>query len=1070
VSASGSTFTSSVTNATSTPAISLTIPLASVTGTTAGLLSKADYDVFNAKQATLTAGSGISISSGTISATGITTSNLSNSAGITNGQLANSSLTLGTTSMSLGGTYSSVTGLGSLSTAALKVTAGNYTTTNAVLTNDGAGNAVWSSNGLYTLNGISAASQTFSTTTTATSTTPVFNSSGSVHTLNIPLASVSGTAAGLLSNTEYAAFNAKQGALTAGSGISILGGTISATGITSNNLSSSAGITNTQLANSSITLGTTSMNLGGTYANVAGLSSITSTNFVGTLSGTASGLTTARTISTTGDITSSGIFDGTSNLSLTTSLTNSGVVSGTYGSSSVIPKITVDAKGRVTSLEEISVGSSVIGAPLTANKIIVGSNTNTAADVYMSGDVAIVSSGSTTVNSMGGVSSSTISTVASNVLSATTSNTPNTIVKRDGSGGFSTGTITGTLSGTASSANALTSGRTISTSGDVTYTSTAFDGTTNVTGVATLANSGVVNGTYGTATSVPMITVDSKGRITNASAANIPSATGTVTGLLSSLDYTTFSGKQNALTLGTGVQTFLATPTSNNLLTAVSDETGSGSLVFATSPSLVSPTLGVATATSLSSGTLSLTTALSTTNGGTGQNSFTTGDILYASATNTLSKLPIGSTGTVLTVNGGLPSWGSNGVYSLNGQSATTHNFATSNSGADFTITSNASSSTATHTFNLPDAGTSNRGLLNAAIGNQQIGGNKEFMGQITMTSNLITNGNLAVKNLKLNSISPSTPSVTVGAVLTATDTYGTVGWATSNSASSLSGGVAGAIPYQTAPNTTAFTAAGTSGQILVSGGTATPTWTSNITVGTVTSTSLITGTFKVTGGTLAAGSVLTSDANGNATWGSNGLYTLNGQGANIHNFATSSIGTDFTITSSAASSTATHTFNLPDASASNRGVVTTGTQTFAGNKTFSGSTTVGTLNATSITVSGNITSTTLAAANFTKAVAGAPAASSSTSTIDFTTSNLAYSTVSSANPAFVLNGLKNGGTYTLAWQNTLNRGGSTASFSSPDFTTFKSLGNYPVVSGKDAIYTFVVIGATVYYSMISEQ
>jgi len=51
--------------------------------------------------------------------------------------------------------------------------------------------------------------------------------------------------------------------------------------------------------------------------------------------------------------------------------------------------------------------------------------------------------------------------------------------------------------------------------------------------------------------------------------------------------------------LGTNVATFLATPTSANLASAVTDETGSGLLVFATSPSLTTPTLGVASATSV---------------------------------------------------------------------------------------------------------------------------------------------------------------------------------------------------------------------------------------------------------------------------------------------------------------------------------------------------------------------------------------------------------------------------------------------------------------------------------------
>ena len=44
--------------------------------------------------------------------------------------------------------------------------------------------------------------------------------------------------------------------------------------------------------------------------------------------------------------------------------------------------------------------------------------------------------------------------------------------------------------------------------------------------------------------------------------------------------------------LGTGVATFLATPSSANLLAAITDETGTGALVFANSPTLVTPALG----------------------------------------------------------------------------------------------------------------------------------------------------------------------------------------------------------------------------------------------------------------------------------------------------------------------------------------------------------------------------------------------------------------------------------------------------------------------------------------------
>ena len=59
--------------------------------------------------------------------------------------------------------------------------------------------------------------------------------------------------------------------------------------------------------------------------------------------------------------------------------------------------------------------------------------------------------------------------------------------------------------------------------------------------------------------------------------------------------------------------------------------------------------------------TLNLTNALGPTYGGTNQSSYTTGDTLYASASNVLSKLAIGSTNQVLTVVGGVPAWAAAG-------------------------------------------------------------------------------------------------------------------------------------------------------------------------------------------------------------------------------------------------------------------------------------------------------------------------------------------------------------------------------------------------------------------------
>ena len=75
--------------------------------------------------------------------------------------------------------------------------------------------------------------------------------------------------------------------------------------------------------------------------------------------------------------------------------------------------------------------------------------------------------------------------------------------------------------------------------------------------------------------------------------------------------------------LGTGVATALATPSSANLITAVTDETGTGALVFATSPTLVTPDLGIPSAIDLTNATaLPLTSGvtgiLPEANGGTG--------------------------------------------------------------------------------------------------------------------------------------------------------------------------------------------------------------------------------------------------------------------------------------------------------------------------------------------------------------------------------------------------------------------------------------------------------------------
>jgi hypothetical protein len=53
------------------------------------------------------------------------------------------------------------------------------------------------------------------------------------------------------------------------------------------------------------------------------------------------------------------------------------------------------------------------------------------------------------------------------------------------------------------------------------------------------------------------------------------------------------------------------------------------------------------------------------TSGGTGQTSYVTGDTLYASATNVLSKLPIGSETDILSVVSGVPAWVNSSIFTV---------------------------------------------------------------------------------------------------------------------------------------------------------------------------------------------------------------------------------------------------------------------------------------------------------------------------------------------------------------------------------------------------------------------
>ena len=119
----------------------------------------------------------------------------------------------------------------------------------------------------------------------------------------------------------------------------------------------------------------------------------------------------------------------------------------------------------------------------------------------------------------------------------------------------------------------------------------------------------------------PILGTPTSGTLTNCT--GLPAAGVTGTALVASAigstvqaydaDLTTWAG----VTQGTGVTTFLATPSSANLAAAVTGETGTGALVFATSPTLVTPALGTPSsgvATNLTGTAAGLTAGTVTTN------------------------------------------------------------------------------------------------------------------------------------------------------------------------------------------------------------------------------------------------------------------------------------------------------------------------------------------------------------------------------------------------------------------------------------------------------------------------
>jgi hypothetical protein len=137
-----------------------------------------------------------------------------------------------------------------------------------------------------------------------------------------------------------------------------------------------------------------------------------------------------------------------------------------------------------------------------------------------------------------------------------------------------------------------------------------------------------------------------------------PASGATPAGISGDIQTNNGAGGLGALTPAAGIATWLATPSSANLLAALTTKTGTGNAVFATSPTLTTPNLGTPSAVILTNGTgLSLLTGVTDTlgfaNGGTGNSSYTNGQILIGNtSTGGLSKATLTQGANITITNG----------------------------------------------------------------------------------------------------------------------------------------------------------------------------------------------------------------------------------------------------------------------------------------------------------------------------------------------------------------------------------------------------------------------------------